>query len=151
MVICLVHHADALGPQVDAQRPLSTPGQAQAVRVAEAIRGHGFKPDAIWHSGKLRARQTAEACWRIVNPLADFKMVRGLRPEDSAGIIRDALLGETRDLLLVGHMPHLPALLSLLIAAQESFPLHGAVGLRANQNSVGWEEMWRVTEEKFRV
>lgn len=144
MVICLVHHADALGPQVDAQRPLSTPGQAQAVRVAEAIRGHGFKPDAIWHSGKLRARQTAEACWRIVNPLADFKMVRGLRPEDSAGIIRDALLGETRDLLLVGHMPHLPALLSLLVGTPEGFPLHGAVTLQSGDGGESWREIWRV-------
>ena len=144
MVICLVHHADALGPQVDAQRPLSTTGQAQAVRAAEAIRGHGFKPDAIWHSGKLRARQTAEACWRIVNPLADFKMVRGLRPEDAEAIIRDALLGETRDLLLVGHMPHLPALLSLLVAAPREFPPHGAVTLQSDDGGETWREIWKV-------
>jgi phosphohistidine phosphatase len=144
MLICLVHHADALGPHVDAQRPLSTPGQAQALRVAEAIRGHGFTADAIWHSGKLRARQTAEACWRIVNPLADFKMVRGLRPEDSAAIIRDTLLGDTRNLLLVGHMPHLPALLSLLVGSPEDFPLHGAVALQSDDGGETWREIWRV-------
>ena len=65
----------------------------------------------VWHSGKLRARQTAEAFWRACNALASFSATRDLQPEDPPEWIRDRLRGETRDILIAGHYPHLPALL----------------------------------------
>src|SRR5438093_13777823 len=105
MTVILAHHADAVGPGVDPQRPLSATGRAQAEWLAEQARAAAFAPAAIWHSGKLRARQTAEAFYRLCNPFAEFKMVRGLLPDDPPEIIRDVLIGEERDILLVGHMP----------------------------------------------
>jgi phosphohistidine phosphatase len=144
VIVCLVHHADALSPADDSQRPLSSVGLAQADAVASKIRGHGFAPAAIWHSGKLRARQTAEASLRIVSPFAEFKMIRGLSPDDPPSIVRDALLREARDILLVGHMPHLPSLLRLLTGdAHTDFPLHGAVAVQSSDNGLTWIEQWR--------
>src|SRR5437870_1173810 len=105
MRLYLVHHAEAVGPQVDAQRPLSPHGRVQADRLAAGARAAGAVPAAIFHSGKLRARQTAEAFYRHCNPLADFKMIRGLLPEDPPQYVRDLVTGEPRDLMLVGHMP----------------------------------------------
>ena len=61
MAVVLAHHAQAVGPEVDAMRPLSSVGQAVAARVATVAAGRGVVPEIIWHSGKLRARQTAEA------------------------------------------------------------------------------------------
>ena len=52
-------------------------------------------------------------------------MVRGLRPEDPHEWMRDELAVETRDILLVGHMPHLPGLAYALIGGQGEFPLQG--------------------------
>jgi phosphohistidine phosphatase len=123
MNLFLVHHADALSPAIDPQRPLSQAGLAHAQKLAENARDAGIKPAVIWHSGKLRSRQTAEAFLRVCNPFATFKMVRGLRPEDPATTIRDVLVGEDEDLMLVGHMPHLPAL-RLLLTGGGAFPLH---------------------------
>jgi phosphohistidine phosphatase len=146
VIVCLLHHADALSPGIDSQRPLSSIGLEQAERVARAIQARGFMPAAIWHSGKLRARQTAEAARRIVSPFAEFRMVRGLSPEDPPSIIRDALLRESRDLLLVGHMPHLPSLLELLTRDMATtFPLHGAVAVQSNDEGLTWAELWRET------
>ena len=141
MLLLLVHHADAVGPEIDPQRPLSTPGWAHAAALAERVRETGFVPAAIWHSGKLRARQTAEPLLAL-NPFAEFKMVRGLRPDDPPEILRDALRGETRDLAAVGHRPHLPALLHLLTGGGD-FPLHGAVLLETADGGMGWAERWR--------
>jgi phosphohistidine phosphatase len=64
MRVILVHHADAVGPEVDPQRPLSSLGQQQAQAVANQLKARGSAPSAIWHSGKLRARQTAEVVSR---------------------------------------------------------------------------------------
>src|SRR5688572_10825807 len=68
--VYLVHHAQALSGETDHTRPLSTVGLLQAESVARAAVERGAKPTVIWHSGKLRARQTAEAWLRLVNPFA---------------------------------------------------------------------------------
>jgi phosphohistidine phosphatase len=146
-MIYLVHHGDAVGPEVDPQRPLSERGLAAVLLVADEARRRGAKPDCIWHSGKLRARQTAEACWKLCNPLAPMTAERGLQPTDPPAWMHDRLLGETRDVMVVGHMPHLPRLLRMLIGEDPetstvSFPLHGIVALTGEGDR--WKEAWRI-------
>jgi phosphohistidine phosphatase len=146
-MILLVHHGDAVNPAVDASRPLSGRGLGDVTRLAEEAAARGVKPDVIWHSGKLRARQTAEAYWRACNPLAPFSATRGLLPDDPPNWMRDQLAGETRSIVVVGHMPHMPRLLRLLIsgnadAVSVNFPQHGCVALEADGNR--WKEMWRL-------
>jgi len=133
MTIYLVHHAHALGPDVDAQRPLSQEGLAHADRLAADAHAAGVSPAAIWHSGKLRARQTAEAFLRRCNPFAAFKMVRGLRPEDSPAGLQAVLAAETTDLMIVSHMPLLPELAHMLCPTLWEFPLHGLVALERDE------------------
>ena len=142
MRVALVHHADAVGPDVDPQRPLSSQGLEHAERVAAQAKAAGCSPAAIWHSGKLRARQTAEAFLRACNPFAEFRMVRGLHPDDPPAIMRGALREEERDLLVAGHMPHIAALLQLLVSDAAQFPLHGLVMLEKGTDGE-WKEVYR--------
>ena len=148
MRLVLVHHADAVGPEVDPQRPLSMVGRFDVERLAAAAAGKGAKPAVIWHSGKLRSKQTAEAFWKACNPFAEFKAARGLQPTDGPWLFRDTLAEETRDLLVVGHMPSLPRILALLTAGTEdgagSFPLHGVVALTRADDARLWNEDWRL-------
>lgn len=145
-MIYLVHHADALSPHEDPQRPLSIAGRMHADRLALLAAERGTKPAVIWHSGKLRARQTAESYWRACNPLADFAAVGGLRPDDAPARIRDLVAAESGDVLLVGHMPSLPRVLRLLISGRDDgsleFPLNGIVALEAEGDR--WVERWRL-------
>lgn len=143
MKAILVHHADAVGPDVDPQRPLSERGRAQAERLAGLLSERKIAPAAIWHSGKLRSRQTAEAFLRH-SPFADFRMVRGLRPEDPPSWMRTDLMAEDRDILLVGHMPNIAGLGHLLLPAAAAFPLHGLVGVERDDGA-GWIEFMRLT------
>src|SRR5947209_496686 len=115
MLLLLVHHGHAVGPEVDARRPLSAVGIAGVERVGAHAAARGAKPQVVWHSGKLRAKQTAEAIWRACNPLAELSATRDLQPDDPPQWMRDRLRGETRDVALVGHFPHLPRLLALLV------------------------------------
>ena len=148
-MLCLVHHGHAIGPEIDAMRPLSDRGRMAVAGLAEQAQKRGVMPDVVWHSGKLRARQTAEAFWRVCNPLSTFAAVRGLQPDDPPVWIRDQLAGDTRSILIVGHMPHLPKLLHLLCGDRADppafdFPLHGCVALEA-AGTLLWKQLWRLT------
>ena len=145
MILFLVHHGDAVGPDVDARRPLSTRGAADVERLAARSATRGAHPATIWHSGKLRAKQTAEAFWRACNPLPVFAATKDLQPDDPPEWIRDRLRGETRDIMIVGHYPHLPRLLPLLTAEAAAFPQHGVVALASNDQGATWQELWRMT------
>jgi len=140
--VLLVHHADALGPNVDPQRPLSAHGLRQAEWLARHAKERGVSPAAIWHSGKLRARQTAEQFLRVCQPYAEFRMVRGLRPDDAPDLMRGALETEDRNIVVVSHMPLLPALAAMLTSTIESFPLHGAIALERD-GPQRYVEQWR--------
>ncbi len=145
-LLLLVHHGDAVGPGIDPMRPLSTLGRAATDRIASAAASRGVKPDAIWHSGKVRARQTAEIFWKACNPLAPLTAERGLLPDDPPQWMRGRLNGEERSILIVGHMPYLPRLLLMLTGVRDeptvSFPLHGCVALEADGDQ--WKEIWRL-------
>jgi phosphohistidine phosphatase len=145
-MILLVHHGEAVDPAVDCQRPLSPRGRQIAEALATACAARGVRPSAVWHSGKLRARQTAEAFWLACNPLAEFAAVKGLQPTDPPELIRDVVAGDPRQLVIVGHMPHLECLMQLLLAADAgvwAFPSHGVVALEP-QTTLRWVELWRL-------
>src|SRR5213593_4193723 len=147
MHLFLVHHGDALGPEVDAQRPLSPVGQLAVARAAADAAARGARPTVVWHSGKLRARQTAEAFWRACNALAEFSATRDLQPDDPPQWFRDRLLAETRDVLIAGHFPYMPKLLALLVTGGEagvSFPLNGVVAVETEDAGQSWRELWRL-------
>jgi phosphohistidine phosphatase len=142
-MLYLAHHADAVGPDVDPQRPLSAAGRAHAADVASRSKERGVNPAVVWHSGKLRARQTAESYWRACNPLAELSAIHGLQPDDPPQWIADRVAGESRDVLLVGHMPSLPRILRALTRDESAeFPLHGLVALE--ETPEGWIERFRI-------
>ena len=147
MRLFLIHHGEALGPEIDPRRPLSPRGREQAERVAADAASRGARPDAVWHSGKLRAKQTAEVFRRACNPLAEFAAIRDVQPDDPAQWIRDRLRAETRDIAIAGHFTHLPRLIGLLLGGAEDFPSHGAVALATDDEGETWRELWRIQAE----
>src|SRR5262249_5397116 len=120
---------------------------AQAERVAAEAASRSARPSVVWHSGKLRAKQTAEAFWRACNPLAELAATRDVQPDDPAAWIRDRLRAETRDIAIAGHVPHLPRLpplAALLTGGAENFPPHGAGAVATEDEGETWREVWRV-------
>lgn len=129
-------------------RPLSDAGRTEVERIAAEAAALGARPDVVWHSGKLRAKQTAEIFWRSCNALAPLSAERDLQPEDPPLRMRDRLRFESRDVLLAGHFPNLPRLLGELLGPTgefvPAFPLHGVVALSTADDGLTWTEEWRL-------
>ena len=144
MRLVIVHHGEAVGPEVDLRRPLSPWGREAVDRLAADAAARGVKPAVIWHSGKLRAKETAEAFWRVCNPFAEFSATRDLQPGDPPAWMRERLRGESRDVLIAGHYPHLPGLLAAMNCGTAPFPQNGVVSLVSSDEGQTFSEEWRL-------
>ena len=70
----------------------------------------------VFHSGKTRALQTAEIFTAIIAGEFPVESINGLGPNDSPELFANLLMGWDEDVLVVGHLPFLSRLVSLLIS-----------------------------------
>src|SRR5947207_394018 len=104
MRLFLVQHAEAKSEEEDPERPLTARGVDDARRVARlAAEEGGVAVTRIWHSGKTRARQTAEIWGQALG--APAEQVEALAPLDDPSVWATRLASEEQDLMLVGHLP----------------------------------------------
>ena len=124
MTLYLVQHGVAAPESEDPARPLTSAGRAEAERVAARLRAAGVRLDRCLHSDKLRARQTAE----IVAAGAGVETVEeraGLHPSDPVAPVAAELRADPAvadpeaGLVVVGHLPFLDRLASLLVTGDE--------------------------------
>src|SRR5256885_5943028 len=115
----LVQHGEAKPEQEDPARPLSDRGRRDVERVAQAAQRSEVAVAAIFHSGKLRAQQTADLLAAALSPVGGVRAVAGLAPLDDPAAARELLDQAAAPRMLVGHLPHLSRLTSLLLRSEE--------------------------------
>lgn len=120
--LCLVQHGQAKTKDQDPDRALTDKGAADVMRVARcATEQLGVRPTRVFHSGKTRALQTAEAWSQLL--ATGVEAASGLDPNDDPSIWASRLDSETSDLLVVGHLPHLQRLAALLLTGDADRPV----------------------------
>jgi phosphohistidine phosphatase len=120
MKVYLVRHGDAVSSQSDPKRPLSKQSRADVRKVGSFIKPLEISVEHIWHSGKLRTAQTAEILADSVKAEKGCSEHEALGPNDDVTIIADELDAYNTDLMIVGHLPYLAYLTSLLTAGSET-------------------------------
>ena len=115
--IYLAQHGLAVDKSIDPERPLSEQGVTQTQAIAEQLHHAGISITRIFHSGKLRARQTAEIFASIL-AVDDVAVVNGFSPNDD--VEQSITQLTTEDALYIGHLPHLDRLASLLVSGHET-------------------------------
>ena len=123
MHLYLVQHGDALPKDLDPDRPLSDKGQADIARLADWLGEHDVKVAEILHSGKMRARQTAELLESVLESGDRIREERGLGPKDSPKAFLEILRDREADFLVVGHMPFVARAVSVAITGEPDRPL----------------------------
>lgn len=117
MTLYLVQHAEAKAKEENPERPVSDDGLVALRKITSFIdTQRGVEAGTIYHSGKLRARQTAEVLAESVRSRHGVREADGLAPMDDPSIWSERLRAMTEDVMVVGHLPHLARLASLLVA-----------------------------------
>ena len=119
MYLYLVQHAEAKKAEEDTLRVLTCEGTQDIKKVASYIVKLNLKVTNIYHSGKTRALQTAQILHEGVNTSAGISQTDGLSPMDEPGVWAERLGSVKDDIMIVGHLPHLSKLASLLLAEDE--------------------------------
>jgi phosphohistidine phosphatase len=121
MLVYLVRHGEAVSEREDPARPLSKQGEAEIIELAGLL-AHRFElmPGFIFHSPKLRAAQTASLIGQALPRAPAPEEAEGLRPMDDPAAWAERLEVMDRDTMIVGHLPHLPRLASMLLLSDSS-------------------------------
>jgi phosphohistidine phosphatase len=152
MDLYLMQHGEATAETEDPARPLTDAGREAVERVAARAQAAGVLVDRCVHSGKLRAEQTALLLARAVTGHAEAR--EGLAPNDPVGPVAQWLLqlDTEQSIALIGHLPSLERLASLLVADDENahvirFHMGGLVKLVPKRERAGFAVSWAVPPE----
>jgi phosphohistidine phosphatase len=150
MRLYLVQHGEANPEEVDPSRGLSAKGQADVQKVAEFLKPLNLSVQAVRHSGKKRAVQTADILAQSLISADGVVQHAGLAPMDPVDAIRREVESDaTFDLMLVGHLPFMGKLASLLTADSETADVvafrNGGVVCLERDDSGTWRVLWIVT------
>jgi phosphohistidine phosphatase len=143
--IYLVRHGEAVSEKQDPQRPLTPSGREEVERVARMAAGRNVQVSAIFHSGILRAKQTAEILAEALRCASAVQPLSGLRPQDDPAIAKAEIDAAESPIMLVGHLPHLNRLLSLLLsgdADSQVMEFPPATMICCSNDTSRWEISW---------
>lgn len=115
MTLFLVQHGEAKPESEDPDRSLTDRGAEVVERMADWAARMGMKVEEIRHSGKRRAEQTATIFANRLSPPRGMIAAQGLNPLDSVDSVAASLRAQQDSIMIVGHLPHLSRLVSLLV------------------------------------
>ncbi|MBX3170415.1 MAG: phosphohistidine phosphatase SixA [Candidatus Eremiobacteraeota bacterium] len=145
MYVYLMQHGEALSEENAPGRPLSLTGIEQVKATALFAYRAQIRIPTLYHSGKLRARRSAEL---LSDEVGGEVIARaGLLPKDDVTAVAEWLQSQEEDLALVGHLPFLDRLAGLLLSGDPDKSLvHFRFGVlvRLLRGENGWKVDWMV-------
>ncbi len=151
MLLYLVQHAEAKSKDEDPSRSLSEKGIQNIKKVAHYASALNIKVSKIFHSTKLRALQTAQVLAEHIKVKDGISETEGLDPLDDPGIWFKRISEIKEDIILVGHLPYLNKLASLMLCDNMEknvidFKMGSIVCLERFENK-DWGVEWMITPE----
>lgn len=118
MEVYLVQHGESKSEAEDPMRPLTDRGREEVDAVARYVANVGIEVAQVFHSGKLRAKQTAELFAQHLAVAKGIAEREGLGPLDDPVKAEHLVAQAKGPLMIVGHLPHLSRLASLLVLGE---------------------------------
>ena len=151
MKLFLAQHGEQKPKLQDPLEGLSDKGIKDVAKVAKFAKEAGITVDEIFHSTKLRAKQTAEIFANYLKPTHKIEEKEGLKPMDNIANWLETFEYYTGNLMLVGHLPFMEKLTSFLLAhSQDEKPVQfkqgGLVCLEKDENDE-WHLLYAIIPE----
>ncbi len=145
MRLYLVQHGEAVAKELDSDRPLSEQGREDIIRLAKWLEQRGVEVGEIRHSGKTRARQTAELLTPLLQTDGQICQQDGLAPNDPPKVLLRSIETRKADLLVVSHLPFVARAVAAAVTREPDRPMvrfqPGSVaGLECDNHRI-----WRIT------
>ncbi len=144
MKIYLVQHGDALSKEIDPDRALSPTGHEDLKRIAAFLK-RKVELQKVWHSGKTRARQSAEILAATLAPGLEPEAIGGINPNDPVESMVNQVNQSEQDLLIVGHLPYMAKLVAALTTGHEKAITAfqpGSIVCLASDEGNNWQIEW---------
>jgi phosphohistidine phosphatase len=151
MKLYLVQHGKALAKEDDPGRSLSDQGEHDVCNMASQLEDAGVQVARIWHSGKQRAALSAEILAGKVLSGRTIEAIKGISPNDPVvEFASDADVWD-EDTLVVGHLPFMSRLVSLLTIGDAGHELvqftPGSIVCLERQDDHHWVVVWMMRPE----
>ena len=150
MRLYLVQHGISKSKLEDPERPLTETGIQQTELIASYLKNHKIKLDKIYHSEKRRAAQTAEIIAGKIDIKYGLVEDKDLNPLTKPEIWSEKIKTIDDDIMIIGHLPHLNNLTSLLLGYDENlqfifFKNSGVICMDREDDS--WSLKWLITPD----
>lgn len=152
MRLYLIRHGLAKPKQEDPEQSLSKQGRIETEAMANFITDKLKElPQDIYHSGKARARETAEIIGSALGVSSAVDTAESLAPMDDPNIWFSRLKDMRDDMMLVGHMPYMSRLASLLLVGDPEKSVlqfaNSTVACLEQEDSDHWTLAWMMIPE----
>ncbi len=150
MKLYLMQHGLAKSKKEDPDRPLTEKGQEEVEFISAFVARHlSISINQILHSGKMRAQETAELAAEQFRPAKGIVAGENLDPMADPHLWIERLTDMDDDIMLVGHLPHLEKLTTLLVCDRTdrrpvTFQNGGIVCLSRDERRT-WSLEWMLT------
>ncbi|MFV1997814.1 MAG: phosphohistidine phosphatase SixA [Acidiferrobacterales bacterium] len=151
MKLYLAQHGDATSKEENPDRPLSRKGAIDTENIARFLGRTNITVASVAHSGKLRAEQTAEILIEQLIPGIAPAINHNINPLDLPAVVAEEIEQWLDDVLLVGHLPHLAKLATLLLTSHEQPAIitftPGTVACLERNEDGHWSLKWLLSPE----
>ena len=120
MRLYLVQHGEACSKETNPKRPLTKKGEADIDRLADFLKQSSVQVNRVIHSGKLRAKQTAERLANAIAPGVELEESGLMNPNDNPKAFDWQSGSWEEDRLIVGHLPFMAKLVSHLLIENDN-------------------------------
>jgi len=146
MTLYLVQHGKNLSKDVDPDKGLSEQGMEEVQRIASTAKQYGIPVEAVVHSGKKRALQTAEIFANALDVRDKVSERDDIGPLDDVAAFAESI-DNSKDLMVVGHLPFMEKLTGHLVAGDPEnrvfkFQNGGIVCVDPDDDKGGWCIRW---------
>ena len=115
MNLYILQHGEAVPKEIDPERPLSEHGNRDIRILARHMQNMGVQLGNVFHSGKLRAEQSARLIAETLSPDIQPIKTEGLNPNDDPTVICSDIEQMNENILIASHMPFVSRLCSTLL------------------------------------